>query len=246
VSRTVAISHRSRDHLVPPCSLRSRALARLRLHAQLRLEPAEFQELVPLFAQAEGWRYFEDLALLYLLARDVPGPGVTLEVGSYKGLATTALGKGVEAGGHAPVHTVDPHTGDRQALEEAGRAAISSEADLLATIRRASLGHVVRAHTMTSHELVTYWNGEAIRILFVDGWHSYEAVRADLEDWIPHLDRGGVVLVDDYANYDEVRSAVEDSAYLLPRVLRRAGRMVLASEEELPQSVNRYLRIPWG
>lgn len=240
------VSRRRRDQLLPPKSLRSKAVSRLRLHAHLGWEPDGFRELAPILAGIDGWRFPEDLALLYLLARDVGGPGLTLEIGSYKGLATTALAHGVRAGGHEPVHTVDPHTGDRQALEEAGSSSVSSEQALRETIARASLSEHVVAYTMTSDELAVSWDGSAIRVLFVDGWHSYDAVASDLRNWVPRLTAGGIVLVDDYANYPDVRAALDDADELLPPERVRAGRMLLAFHRALPRSVDRYLRIPWG
>jgi hypothetical protein len=56
----------------------------------------------------------------------------------------------------------------------------------------------------------------------------------------------GVVVVDDYHNYAEVKRAVEDAADLLPPRRARAGRMHLAAHDALPSTVERYLCIPWG
>lgn len=37
-----------------------------------------------------------------------------------------------------------------------------------------------------------------IDFLFIDGCHSYEAVKADIEGWYPHVRDGGVILGHDY------------------------------------------------
>lgn len=42
------------------------------------------------------------------------------------------------------------------------------------------------------------WNGD-IHILFVDADHSYEAVKADIKAWSPHVVRGGLMIFHDYA-----------------------------------------------
>src|SRR5688572_28106889 len=102
--------------LLPPRSLRGAAFSRLQLQRRLGWEPREFTELagrILLTGRIEGWSYRQDLVLLYLLARHVPGDGVVLEIGSYKGMSTIALAYGARHGGHELVHTVDPHTGDR-------------------------------------------------------------------------------------------------------------------------------------
>ncbi len=222
-----------------------------RLQAQrwLGLEPPEFKALARdllCTGQIEGWRYRQDLCLLYLLAREIPGPGVTLEIGSFKGLATTALAYGVRHGGHERVHTVDPHTGDRQDLEAHGAAVGSSEAAFRRNLETAGIAAEVTAYVMKSDELAPDWPGLPIRVLFVDGWHGYDAVTADLANFVPHLTPDGVVLIDDYLNYDEVKAAVDDATGLLPTHVVRAGRMRLAYPGRLPEPVQRFLRIPWG
>lgn len=195
----------------------------------------------------EGWRYRADLALLYLLARDVPGPGAILEIGSYRVLSTVALAEGLRAGGCSGlIHAVDPHTGDRQDLEQAGLDVIPSEVQFRQSLQRAGVDDLVVPHVMTSDELADRWDGTRLRVLFIDGWHSYDAVRRDIDHFVPLLEPQGVVLIDDYLNYDEVRRAVDDQASILPGSLRRAGRMRLASSAPLPGSVRRLLRVPWG
>lgn len=215
----------------------------------LRWEPPAFRALARHHlcnGRIEGWRFRQDLALLYLLARDVPDPGVTVEIGSYKGLGTAALAYGALHGGRDRVHTVDPHTGDRQVLEGDDRGAPSSAAELARNLSEAGVAHHVLAHTMTSDELAGCWDGQRIRVLFIDGWHSYDAVLSDIHHWVPLLTPDGVVVIDDYANYPDVRAGVEASCDILPQRQRRAGCMWLAHQGQLPPAVQRHLRIPWG
>ena len=56
----------------------------------------------------------------------------------------------------------------------------------------------------------------------------------------------GVVVIDDYRNYDEVRDAVDDHTHLLPSRARQAGRMWLGHTAPLPAAVQRLLTLPWG
>jgi predicted O-methyltransferase YrrM len=39
---------------------------------------------------------------------------------------------------------------------------------------------------------------DGIRLLFVDGSHDYEEVKADIDAWLPRVIPGGVVVFDDY------------------------------------------------
>jgi predicted O-methyltransferase YrrM len=230
----------------PPTTRRSALNTKLQWQRWLGWEPKEFKRHAPTLGQIEGWRYRQDLVFLYLLARDLSPGGVVLEIGSYKGLGTSALALGSRDGKHDLVHTVDPHTGDLQALEAAGVDVLPSEEDFKCNVIRSGVAEHIVAYTMTSDELATRWEGGPIRLLFIDGWHSYEGASSDIRNWVPLLVPAGVVVIDDYNNYPEVERAVEDAADILPPRRVRAGRMHVASRDPLPGTVERYLRIPWG
>lgn len=42
-----------------------------------------------------------------------------------------------------------------------------------------------------------------IDFLFIDGCHSYEAVKADIDGWLPHVEPGGIVLGHDYSRISD-------------------------------------------
>lgn len=224
------------------------AIARLDLHRRLGLEPPAFgHHHDERLRHIEGWRYRQDLALLYTLARDVPGEEAVLEIGSYRGLSTTALALGIQDRSRpTALHAVDPHTGDRQDLERSGLDLKPSEMEFRRNIERAGVAELVVAHVMTSDELAGRWERPALRVLFIDGWHSYDAVRKDIANFAPLVTSSGVVLIDDHLNYEDVRRAVDDSGPLLPPHHERAGRMWLGHHGTLPPMVRRLLRLPWG
>jgi hypothetical protein len=50
-------------------------------------------------------------------------------------------------------------------------------------------------------------------LLFVDGLHTYEAVKADIDDWVPRVIPGGVIVFDDYfplGDHPGVKQAVDE------------------------------------
>jgi hypothetical protein len=49
-----------------------------------------------------------------------------------------------------------------------------------------------------SHEAYSYFKDNSIDFIYIDGNHSYEAVKKDLELWYPKLRKGGVLAGDDY------------------------------------------------
>jgi hypothetical protein len=76
----------------------------------------------------------------------------------------------------------------------------------------------VKPLKMTSKEAAHAWNRTPIRILFIDGWHSYEAVTEDILLWFPHVLPGGLIVFDDYSNpeFPGVRQAVDEQLQKLP------------------------------
>ncbi len=47
-----------------------------------------------------------------------------------------------------------------------------------------------------SYEAISKWQ-QPIDMIFIDADHSYESVRRDWEDWIPHIAQGGIVALHD-------------------------------------------------
>jgi predicted O-methyltransferase YrrM len=154
-----------------------------------------------------GWFTEGSAVVIYALMRAQP-PRTIVEIGSYLGRSTVFFALALkEVNPRGRVVAIDPHTGDRQQL-----AGLST--DRLATFdlfrqhcRAAGVDDLVEAHVASSLEVASRWR-EPVDLLYVDGWHSYDAVVADGQAWLPHLSRPGVAIFDDYAVYDEVRDAV--------------------------------------
>jgi predicted O-methyltransferase YrrM len=75
--------------------------------------------------------------------------------------------------------------------------------------------HEVRVHRATSHDAAASFPNGFFDWVYIDGDHSYEAVRQDLSDWSPKVKSGGLVVGDDLNWKDEsgaqsVRRAVEE------------------------------------
>jgi predicted O-methyltransferase YrrM len=158
-----------------------------------------------------GWLSRDSAWLLYKLARWGPGQGVILEVGSAWGRSTIVLAAASKSAGREKVVAVDPHTGDISQVKE-GQEPINTHHDFLRNIRRFDVDDWVQPIVLRSVDAAKEWDGRPIRLLYIDGWHTYEAVKADIESWFPYLVRGGIILFDDYSNasYPEVKRGIDD------------------------------------
>ena len=81
----------------------------------------------------------------------------------------------------------------------------------LENMRDARLDRFVRVQRTTSAEAAARTPDESIDLVFIDGDHSYDQCRNDIEAWLPKLKKGGVMLGHDYGpNHPGVIRAVGD------------------------------------
>lgn len=59
----------------------------------------------------------------------------------------------------------------------------------------------IRMYRDYSHEAVKNFPDEYFDLIYIDGDHSYEGVKQDLEDWYPKVKSGRFFTGDDYSNY---------------------------------------------
>jgi predicted O-methyltransferase YrrM len=158
----------------------------------------EFFELVIRFQKIKGWVHAADGYLLYRLARDDGARGAIVEIGSWMGLSTAWLAAGSKAAGREPVHAVDVFDGgamlkDRDVVKNEG----TTYHHFVEYLEAEGLFDHVIPIVAESAAAARAWNGGAIRLLFIDGDHRYEAVKQDIELWAPHVAVGGHVVFDD-------------------------------------------------
>lgn len=160
-----------------------------------------------------GWLRMPDAHLLYRLARSAEGSGKVVEIGSAWGRSSVFLAAGCRASSREGLIAIDPHTGDEWFLADAGIRRVNSYDEFRSNLKRFEIADWVEPLVMTSDEAAATVPTQPIRLLFVDGSHTYEAVSRDIHNWVPRLVDGGVVVFDDYPNPDPtvgVRPAVDE------------------------------------
>ncbi len=174
--------------------------------------------------RAEGLTSLHEAALLYELAKNV-SEGCIVEVGSYRGRSSVALGLGSLAGHKVDVFAIEPHEpftslGGRRQFGPEDRAAF------FRAMTRTGAYKVVHLVNLPSRQAASGWD-RPIGMVFIDGDHSYDAVTSDLESWEPHVVPGGIVVLDDVTEPEGgPRLAIEGA--LLPagyRPLRDVGKV---------------------
>ncbi len=149
-----------------------------------------------------GWLGPAEAQLLHDLAADVRLPQMIVEVGSYQGKSTVALALSAQT----PVFSVDPHepsVGDSFQFGDQDRAA------LMANLVQAGVAWKVRLWDVQSQYAARGWPGHQIGLLYIDGAHSYEGVKADLDAWLPYVVDGGYVAFHD-SNAEQIQWAIAE------------------------------------
>lgn len=148
---------------------------------------------------------FDEAALLYRLARDA-GQARIVEIGRFKGGSTVIFASAMAEG--STLWSYDLHIAARPDLRGA-----DLDAELLDALRRLRLDGGVNL-VVGDSRTVDLPPGP-FDILFIDGDHSYEGAKADVERWGSHVREGGHLLFHDAVDtgsYGNVYPGVQRAA----------------------------------
>jgi hypothetical protein len=130
-----------------------------------------------------------------MLVENCRDDGKIVELGAWKGRSSAFLV--VEAYNKSPkieVHIVDtwggnPFDGSEDQSTDAYSKFISN---------MSLLARPYQAYRMTTNEAVGFFKDESLDAVFIDADHSYEAVKMDIENWMPKVRKGGILAGHDY------------------------------------------------
>ena len=145
-----------------------------------------------------------------LAAACAPGRGTILEIGSFKGKSTVGLASIAARYGLGKVVTVDPHTAP-SVTDPDLQGQTSSWNDFRATLRAAGVEGAVEVHRAFSRDLARGWD-RPIRVLWIDGDHTYPGAKEDIDLFRRHLADGAIVALHDVLHTFEgpIRVFVEE------------------------------------
>jgi MMP 1-O-methyltransferase len=164
--------------------------------------PPNLEEVIEkawqLTQRTPGFLGEREARFLGLLAACVPGHGAIVEIGSFKGKSTVMLASVAARYGLGPVVAIDPHTGPSP-TDPILNATTSTFDEFLASLKSAGVEEHVEAHREFSGAVAKDWN-RPIRVLWIDGDHTYAGAKEDFDLFTTHLVEGGVVALHDALN----------------------------------------------
>ena len=149
--------------------------------------------------------------------RSIPRDATCAEIGVWKGDFSERIRAAAQPRG---LHLVDPWQFVAAYPQRwYGGAAARNQDDMdriyRDVVNRFAGNPRVTIHRLDSRRAAESLAGTTFDWVYIDGDHSYEAVRDDLKNWAPRLKPGGVLAGDDYTWRDEsgtypVKRAVEE------------------------------------
>ena len=152
----------------------------------------------------EGWFYKGDIAEYRRLVEDVPVNGTIGELGCYKGRSLCSVADIIKRK-NLKVHVVDIFTGTDNEVKEPDYKAIFEY-----NIDRFGIKDQVEIHQGYTNDVVETIYPDTFDLLFIDADHSYEAVKNDIEKWMPKIKENGTIAGHDYGNAPGVGKAVNE------------------------------------
>jgi MMP 1-O-methyltransferase len=133
-----------------------------------------------------------EIHFLALLGAYPTAAGSVLEIGAFKGASTIVLSKAARAAGDREIWTCDPFTNFCETDLPAG----TCYPEFLSNLQGAGEENFVNVFKGLSQDLAKQWR-EAIRVLWIDGDHSYRGTKQDFELFRPFLADGAIVAFHD-------------------------------------------------
>lgn len=135
----------------------------------------------------------DDKKVLFTYAQKVPKNGVIVDIGTCAGGSAFMMALGSDPS--VIVYTIDPKPYDN----------LQTDAEKLGLS-----GRIIYLHR-TSEDAAKEWSGIPIDLLFIDGVHNYDGVKADLNGLGGYVKKGGYIIAHDVMLYEDIGEAMEEA-----------------------------------
>lgn len=168
------------------------------------------ERALKLSSEVPGFLGDSEARFLAMLAACTPAEGLIVEIGSFKGKSTVLLASVAAQCGLGRIVAIDPHTSPSPTDPGLPPGASSFE-EFCGALRSTKLEDQVEVHRTLSREVAKGWN-RPIRLLWIDGEHTYKGAKEDFDMFTPFLASGAVVALHDalHAFEGPIRVFVEE------------------------------------
>lgn len=160
----------------------------------------------------EGWCAFSHLYMEVVAKAPKDRPSTFVEVGSWLGRSAAFMGVEIyNARKPITLTCIDPWTDGGPDLRDTKyyKDLKHSPFDLFTNAVQ-PVKQFIRPLRMTSLEAVKHFSDQSIDFLMLDGDHSYEMVKQEIQAYLPKMRAGGIISGDDYT-WPGVKQAVDEA-----------------------------------
>ncbi len=160
--------------------------------------------------QAKGYLSEREGRFLMAAAALSPASGANVEIGSFKGRSTICIASICRHYGLGLLTAIDPHTSPSATDPDLGEEK-TSFTEFTRNLADARLTDAVVVERKFSTEVARSWT-HPIRFLWIDGDHTYEGAKADVDNFRKFLVPGAVLAMHDIlgTHYGSLRVFVEE------------------------------------
>jgi predicted O-methyltransferase YrrM len=170
-----------------------------------------FKKIDHYYHSLEGWFNMEQQYLELLDA--TPEGGTFVELGCYKGKSTSFIGVEIHKRkrdiNFFAIDSFQGATNSTDANEIKAYEGIS-EIEESYTYNVSLIGNKIKTIVSLTDEAAQYFEDGSVDCLFIDAGHSREAVKADIEAWLPKMKRYGIMAGHDFHAWEGVNQAVTE------------------------------------
>ncbi len=153
-------------------------------------------------ANVEGQLTEREIACLICLASVPTASGEVLEIGTFKGRSTIVLAMASQLGPKERILAVDPLTSPSITDPALKGGETSAWEPLQANLKVAGVEHRVELHQQYSADCARTWPaGRKLRLLWIDGDHTYRGAKTDFDLFSPFLADGAIVAMHDVLHH---------------------------------------------
>jgi hypothetical protein len=167
------------------------------------------------YQDVPGFFWFEHAYKLLLATLPADRPSTFVEIGAYKGRSTAWLGVEIlNSGKPVTLHVVD--SWECPNGETGQGPAIRAEFEQNVAPLAAALNGRFHVHAQLSAEAAASFPDDSADVVWMDGDHEYDSIKADIAAWWPKLRVGGFMGGDDFLMFSVAKAVCE---FFAPRYL---------------------------
>ena len=149
---------------------------------------------------------------LFLLCYLQELQGDVVEIGSWLGRSSVFLAQAVKESNNGKFYAIDHFRGNigKESLYTNNVPLGDIKQQYIENLEKANLLNYVDLLDMSSTDAIEHINTNQIRLLFLDGDHTYQGVQKDIDLFIPKMQPGSIIVFDDFSsNFPGVIEAVK-------------------------------------